>query len=174
MRVVGHLGNCFQPAPTPLPPLLCGVCCSMLTHPTATPPPPPSLSSRSSSSFRHFSSSLPSVFSRMNGADQYFALDLGDENYDSTLEIGGYSGEPHMSRAHSFLIHQPVKALVRSKQTHGLHSYCQRKNRTPCLTINQVRPAGLSAISSGGRRRRPLPPTRGASRRSTSACAGGT
>eukprot|EP00903_Cladosiphon_okamuranus_P009233 g8814.t1 len=33
-----------------------------------------------------------SVFSRMIDTGQYFALDLGDEDYDSTLEIGGYSG----------------------------------------------------------------------------------
>lgn len=26
-------------------------------------------------------------------SDPYFALDLGDESYNSTLEIGGYSGE---------------------------------------------------------------------------------
>eukprot|EP00752_Nemacystus_decipiens_P009624 g8599.t1 len=33
-----------------------------------------------------------SVFSETIDAFQYFALDLGDEKYDSTLEIGGYSG----------------------------------------------------------------------------------
>ncbi|CAM9247766.1 unnamed protein product [Ectocarpus sp. 4 AP-2014] len=36
--------------------------------------------------------SLRSVFSQMDGADSVFALDLGDESYNSTLEIGGYSG----------------------------------------------------------------------------------
>ncbi|CAM9721729.1 unnamed protein product, partial [Scytosiphon promiscuus] len=36
--------------------------------------------------------SVRSVFSMMEGASSVFALDLGDETYNSTLEVGGYSG----------------------------------------------------------------------------------
>lgn len=88
-------------------------------------------------------------------SEPYFALDLGDESYDSTLEIGGYSGELVLQSRRRRDCRRGVHSLSRvlCARRHGYvlgmcRGMCGSATRT-LPRVPSIHPLGMPPIDTG-------------------------